>query len=126
MSLALPSASSAAVAADDNNAVGTVVPPSLTKDEDGYVGALVAFEGTCIGTFTDGAGESAAASVLLPPRRPPSRCAPLPSVALPPPPLTLLLSPMLPLQHLQAAADVAMSRCRHRRSIRTAAIVLPL
>ena len=68
-------ATGAAVAPDDDDAVGTVVPPSSTKDEDAYVGASVAFEGACVGAFADGAGESAAASVLLPPRRPPSCCA---------------------------------------------------
>ena len=29
---------------DDNDAVDAVVPPSSTKDEDAYVGELVAFE----------------------------------------------------------------------------------
>jgi riboflavin synthase alpha subunit len=57
-----------AVAADDDDAVDAVVPPSSTKDEDAYVGASVAFEGACVGAFADGADESAAASVLLPPR----------------------------------------------------------
>ena len=42
-------ASGDTVAADDDDAVGTVVPPSSTKDEDAYVGASVAFEGACIG-----------------------------------------------------------------------------
>ena len=32
----------AAVAANDNKAIGAVVPPFLTKDEDAYIGALVA------------------------------------------------------------------------------------
>ncbi len=58
----------AAVAAYKNDAVGAVVPPSSTKDEGVYVGASVAFEGACVSAFRDGAGESAAASVLLPPR----------------------------------------------------------
>jgi hypothetical protein len=40
----------AAVATDNNDVVGAVVPPSLT------VGASVAFEGTCVGAFPDGAG----------------------------------------------------------------------
>jgi hypothetical protein len=40
---------------------------------------------------------------------PPSRCAPPPRFALPPPPLTL------PSHRRQAAANVALSRCRHRR-----------
>ncbi len=57
-----------AVAADDDNAVDAVIPPSSTKDEDAYVSASVAFEGACVGAFADGADESAAASVLLPPR----------------------------------------------------------
>ena len=35
----------ATVAANDNDVDGTIVPPSLTKDEGAYVGALVAFEG---------------------------------------------------------------------------------
>ncbi len=55
-----------AVAANDDNVIGTVVPLSSTKDKDAYVGALVAFKGACVGTFADGAGESAAASVLQP------------------------------------------------------------
>jgi hypothetical protein len=38
-----------AIAANDNDAVNAVVPPSLTKDEDTYVGALVTFEGACVG-----------------------------------------------------------------------------
>ena len=50
-----------AVAADDNDAVDAVIPPSSTKDEDAYVGASVAFEGTCVGAFMDGA------AVALPP-----------------------------------------------------------
>ncbi len=58
----------ATVAADDNDAIGAVVPPSSTNDEDPYVGTPVAFEGVCVGAFVDGAGESAAASALLPPR----------------------------------------------------------
>jgi hypothetical protein len=61
-------ATGAAVAANDNNAVGAVVPPSSTKDKDAYLSALAAFEGACVGAFADGAGKSAAASVLLPPR----------------------------------------------------------
>jgi hypothetical protein len=94
----------------------------------------VAFEGACVGAFADGAGESTAASVLLPPRcrrhqaatdvtlsrcrhhrsiraaataLPPSRCAPPPRFALLPPPLTL------PPRRRQASADVALARCRH-------------
>jgi hypothetical protein len=59
-------ATGAAVTADDDDAVGAVVPPSLTKDKDAYVGALVAFEGACIGAFADSASKSTAASVLLP------------------------------------------------------------
>ena len=57
-------ATGAAVAADNDNAVGAVVPPSSTKDEDAYVGVSVAFEGTCVSIFADGAGESATASAL--------------------------------------------------------------
>jgi hypothetical protein len=59
----------------------------------------------------------AATAVALPP----SRCAPLPDIALLPPPLTLPLWP----RHCQAAADVALLRCRHRHSLRAAATVLP-
>ena len=58
----------AAVAANDNNNVGAVLPPSSTKDKDVYVGASVAFEGACVGTFADSDSESTAVSVLLPPR----------------------------------------------------------
>ena len=57
----------AAAAANNNDAVGAVVPLSLTNDKDVYVGASVAFEGACVGTFTDGARKSTAASALLPP-----------------------------------------------------------
>jgi hypothetical protein len=60
-------ATGAAVAANDDDAVGAVIPPSSTKDEGAYVGASVAFEGACVSAFADGANESAAASVLLPP-----------------------------------------------------------
>ena len=67
LATAVEVATGAAIAANDNNAVGVVVPPSSTKDEDAYVGASVAFEGVCVGAFAGGAGESAAASVLLPP-----------------------------------------------------------
>jgi hypothetical protein len=56
------------ITADDDDAIGTVIPPSLIKDEDVYVGASVVFEGVCTGAFVDGAGESATASALLPPR----------------------------------------------------------
>ena len=61
-------AAGGAIAADNDDALGSVVPPSSTKDKDAYVGALVAFEGACVGAFTDGASESTTASVLLPPR----------------------------------------------------------
>ncbi len=54
-----------AVAADNDDSVNAVVPPSSIKDEDAYVGASVAFEGMCVGAFADGA---AAANVTL------SRC----------------------------------------------------
>ncbi len=50
-----------AVAADDDDAVDAVIPPSSTKDEDAYVGTSVAFEGVCVGAFVDGA------AVALPP-----------------------------------------------------------
>jgi hypothetical protein len=39
----------------DNDAVGTVIPPSLTKDKGTYVGMLLTFEGTCVSAFADGA-----------------------------------------------------------------------
>ena len=65
---AVDASTGAAAAADDNDAVGAVVPLSLTKDKDAYVGALVAFEGACVGAFADSAGESVAASTLLSPR----------------------------------------------------------
>ncbi len=111
MAIEVDVATGTAAAANDDNAVGTVVPPSSTKDEDAYVGALVAFEGTCVGAFADGAGESTAASVLLPPRRLPSRFAPPPSFTLPPPPLTLPPPP----PHRQAATDAALPPCCKRR-----------
>ncbi len=60
-------ATGAAMAANNNNAVGAVVPPSSTKDEDAYIGALLAFEGACVGAFVDGASKSTTASNLLPP-----------------------------------------------------------
>ena len=50
----------APIAANDNNAIGAIVPPSSTKDKDTHIGMLVAFEGTCIGAFVDGAGGSTA------------------------------------------------------------------
>ena len=40
-------ATGAAVA--DDNAISTVISPSLTKDKGVYVGVLVAFEGACVG-----------------------------------------------------------------------------
>ncbi len=49
------------MAAAASAAVAAVIPPSSTKDEDAYVGALVAFEGACVGAFMDGA------AVALPP-----------------------------------------------------------
>ncbi len=58
----------AAVAADDNDAVGAVVPLSSTNDKEAYVGTPVVLEGMCIGAFADGAGESTAASARLPKR----------------------------------------------------------
>jgi hypothetical protein len=53
---------------------------------------------------------------------PPSRCALPPRFALPPPPRFALPPPPC---RRQAAADVALSRCRHRRSLRAAATALP-
>jgi hypothetical protein len=85
-----------AVAADNDNAVDAVVPPSLTKDEDAHIGASVAFEGVCVGAFADGATAADVALSLCRHHRslraaatalPPSRCAPPPRFALPPPPL---------------------------------------
>ena len=46
----------AAIAANTDNAVSSVVPLSSIKDEDAYVGASVAFEGMCVDAFVDGAG----------------------------------------------------------------------
>ena len=66
--IAVDVSTGAAVAADNDDAADAVVPPSLTNDKDAYVSALVAFKGMCVGAFADGAGESAAASALLPPR----------------------------------------------------------
>ena len=48
-------ATGAAITVDDNYAVGTIVPLSSTKDKGAHIIALVAFEGTCVGVFTDGA-----------------------------------------------------------------------
>ena len=59
----------------------------------------------------------AATTALLP-----ARCAPPPRFALPPPPLTLPPPPC----RRQASADVALSRCRHRRSLHaTTTALLP-
>ena len=44
-----------AVANDD--AVGAIVPLSLTEDEGAYVGASVVLDGACISVFADGAGQ---------------------------------------------------------------------
>jgi hypothetical protein len=119
-----------AVAADNDDAVDAVVPPSSTKGEDAYVGALVAFEGACVGAFADGAAAANVALSCCRHRRslhaaatalPPSRCAPPPRFALPPPPLPLPLPP----RRRQAAADAALSRCGHRRSLHAAATALP-
>ena len=65
MSSALPLASvatvdvalGATVTTNDNNADGTVVPPSSTKDEGEYVGELVEIKAACFGAFAfaDGA-----------------------------------------------------------------------
>ncbi len=48
-------ATCAAVTANDNNALGNLVPPSLTEDKDTYASTLVAFEGACVGAFADSA-----------------------------------------------------------------------
>ena len=66
MATAVDIAACIAVAADDDDAVNAVVPPSSTKEDNAYVGTLVAFKGACVGAFPDGADESAAASMLLP------------------------------------------------------------
>jgi hypothetical protein len=42
LATAVDVATGAAVAANNDDAVGTVIPPSSTKDEEAYVGALVA------------------------------------------------------------------------------------
>ena len=65
MSSALPPASAATVdvasgatvAANDDDADGAVIPPSLTEDEGAFVGASVEFEVACFGVFlfADGA-----------------------------------------------------------------------
>ncbi len=68
MATAVDVSTGAAIAADDNDAVGAVVPPSSTNDEDACISALVALEGVCVSAFANGAGESAATSALLPPR----------------------------------------------------------
>ena len=83
----------AAVAADNNDAVGAVVPPLLTKDKDAYVSTLVSFKGACNGAFAD-RSLCAAATAL-----PPSRCAPPPNFALP------------PLRRRQEAAEITLLRC---------------
>ncbi len=41
-------AAGSAIAANHEDAVNAVVPPSSTKDEDAYVSALVAFEGVYV------------------------------------------------------------------------------
>ena len=41
----------ATVAAIDDDADGTVVPPSSTKDEGEYVGELVEIKAACFGAF---------------------------------------------------------------------------
>ncbi len=56
-------ATGTAVAANDDDAVGAVVPPSSTKGEGAYVGASVAFEGVCVSAFADGTVD---ASVITP------------------------------------------------------------
>ncbi len=86
-----------AVAANENDAVDAVVPPSSTKDEDAYVGASVALEDACFSPFADGAAAADVALSRCHHRRslhaaatalPPLRCAPLRRFKLPPPPLT--------------------------------------
>ena len=67
MATAVDVSTGTTLSANDDDAVGAVVPPSSTKDEDAYIGASVAFEGVCVSAFVDGASESAAASALLPP-----------------------------------------------------------
>ena len=57
-----------AVAADNDDAISAVVPPSSTNDEDAYVCALVAFNSVCVSAFADSASESATPSALLPPQ----------------------------------------------------------
>ena len=106
----------AAVAANDNNAVGTVVPQSSTNDKDTYVSASVAFEGVCVGAFANGDSESTSASALLPPF---CHCC-----EAPPPPLTLLPPPrrrqasakLPPTSCWRAAntANMALLRCHYR------------
>jgi hypothetical protein len=97
----------AAVAVNDNDAIGAVVPSSLTNDKDAYAltlppppcrrwrccrrhaGALPPTPTLrCRAAATT--ADAATAAAL-----PPSRCAPLPRFALlpPPPPLTLPLPP---------------------------------
>ena len=50
-------ASGATVAANDDDADGAVIPPSLTEDDEAYVGASVEIEAACFGAFAfaDGA-----------------------------------------------------------------------
>ena len=67
MATAVDVSTGTTVAANDDDAVSAVVPPSSTNDKDAYVCALVVFQGVCIGAFADGAVESAAASALLTP-----------------------------------------------------------
>ncbi len=111
MAIVVDVSTGAAVAADNDDAISAVVPPSSTNDEDAYVGASVAFEGVCDGAFADGAKESATGLRAAATALPPLRCAPPSRFALPPPPLTLPPPP----RRRQAAAKVALSRCRHRR-----------
>ena len=47
-------ATGATIAKDKDNATSVVIPPSLTKDKDAYIDALVMFKGECIGAFVDG------------------------------------------------------------------------
>ncbi len=85
MATAVDISTGATVAADDNDAISANVPLSLTKDEDAYIGTSVAFKGMCAGAFADGASESAA------------------------------LRAAATAADAAATADVALSRCPHRR-----------
>ena len=53
LSIAVDVATGAPVAADNNDALGAVVPSSLTKDEGAFVGASVAFEVVYVHSLAD-------------------------------------------------------------------------